>query len=205
VTSAIVLHDLGSEEAGGPWRAVVPEGWEVPDLPGHGSAPAPRHGAYDPLGPATLARWALGGSGLAVGVGQNAHAVLILAAGGACDAAAIVDGLWGPWPDARSSVEGMYAAVRGMLYDEGATAPPPSVGLDPRTRYGYGVTVSAPFARKFWGAITCPVLVVETPASATPGGERAARVSWLGGAATLVELDTDEPARVVEAITDWAG
>ncbi|MGV3759795.1 MAG: hypothetical protein ACO1PW_09685, partial [Actinomycetota bacterium] len=87
MTVGFVLHDLGSEEAGAPWRVVLPAGWEAPDLPGHCEAPAPRHGAYDPMGPVTLARWALGGSGVVLGVGANAHAALVLAAGGGCERA----------------------------------------------------------------------------------------------------------------------
>ncbi|MFL6204953.1 MAG: hypothetical protein ACJ739_06350 [Acidimicrobiales bacterium] len=198
--TAFLLHDLGSEAAGAPWREVIPEGWEAPDLPGHGSTPAPRHGAYDPLGPATLARWALDGDGLVVGVGQNAHGALILAAGGGCSAVAIVDGLWGRWRSAEDAVDEMYATIRAMLDDDLATEAPPPKGLDPRTRHGYGVSVSEAFARKFWGAITCPVIAVETPASTTPADERAERVRWFGGDSTLVELDTDDPAAVVAAI-----
>ena len=201
----VVLHDLGSEEAGEPWRAVVPEGWEAPDLPGHGSAPAPRHGGYDPLGPTTLARWALEGQGLVVGIGQNAHGALILAGGGGCEAVAIVDGLWGRWPSAEEAIDGMYDGLRRMLDDEGVTAPPPPSGLDPRTRHGYGVTVSATFVEKFWGAITCPVVAIETPASATPPDERAERVSWFGGETALVELESGEPALIVRAIAERLG
>jgi hypothetical protein len=199
-TRAIVLHDLGSEAAGEPWRSVAPEGWEAPDLPGHGGTPAPRHGGYDPLGPTTLARWALAGQGLVVGVGQNAHAALILAAGGGCEAVAIVDGLWGRWPAADEAVDGMYGTIRRLVDDDGAIAPPPASGLDPRTRHGYGVTVSADFVQKFWGAITCPVVIVETPASMTPPEERPERASWFGGETVLIELGSGDPALVVEAI-----
>ena len=205
MTPTFVLHDLGSEGAGEPWRSVIPEGWEAPDLPGHGASPAPRHGGYDPLGPTTLARWALAGQGLVVGVGQNAHAALILAAGGGCEAVAIVDGLWGRWPAADEAVDDMYGAIRRLVDDEGATAPPPASGLDPRTRHGYGVTVSADFVRKFWGAITCPVVIVETPASTTPPEERAERASWFRGETVLIELGSGEPALVVEAIASRVG
>ena len=200
--TAFLLHDLGSEAAGEPWRAVVPEGWVAPDLPGHGSTPAPRHGAYDPLGPTTLARWALRGQGLVVGIGQNAHGALILAAGGGCEAVAIVDGLWGAWPAPDDAVDAMYAGIRRMLDDEGATAPPPPRGLDPRTRHGYGVTVSAEFTQKFWGSITCPVVAIETPASRTPPDERAERMSWFGGDTALVELADDDHALIVRAIAE---
>ena len=151
MSTAIVLHDLGSEAAGAPWRAVVPEGWEAPDLPGHGTTPAPRHGAYDPLGPTTLARWALAGRGLVVGIGQNAHGALILAAGGVM----VVVDFFRP----------------------------------------------TSFAQKFWGAITCPVVAVETPASTTPPDERAERARWFGGPVQLVELASAEPGDVMAAIT----
>ena len=124
MTDALVLHDLGAEAAGAPWRAVVPDGWAAPDLPGHGAAPAPRHGAYDPLGPATLARWALGGSGVVVGVGANAHGALVLAAGGACERAVVVDGLWGPWRAAEDQIAEMYAGLRRIVDHEAAVAPP---------------------------------------------------------------------------------
>lgn len=205
MTAGVVLHDLGAEDAGAPWRAALPGGWWAPDLPGHGAEPAPRHGAYDPLGPITLVRWALAGSGLVVGVGQNAHAALVLAAGGGCDAVAIVDGLSGRWPAADEAVGEMYAGLRRVLDDDAATGPPPASGLDPRTRHGYGLTVSASFARRFWGAITCPVLAVETPSSPTPTAERAERAGWFGGPTELLELDTRSPAAVVDAILRWSG
>lgn len=201
--TVVVLHDLGAAEAGAPWRAVVPDGWLAPDLPGHGVAPAPRHGAYDPMGPVTLARWALAGEGVVVGVGQNAHGALILAAGGGCSAAAIVDGLWGPWPRPEEAIEATYADIRAILADERSVGPPPAAGLDPRTRHGYGLSVSPAFAQRFWGAITCPVLVIETPSSATPPIERADRVGWFGGPATLVELHDAAPAAVVAAVAAW--
>lgn len=203
MSSVVLLHDLGAEDAGEPWRTVSPLDWHIPDLPGHGMTPAPRHGAYDPMGPVTLARWALDGSGIAVGVGQNAHGALILAAGRACDAVAVVDGLWGAWQEPVEAVDLMYANLRAILDDVGSVAPAPRSGLDPRTRHGYGVQVSPSFLAKLWGAITCPVLVIETPASATPPDERAARTALFGGEVTMVELDAGSPAAVVAAVREW--
>jgi hypothetical protein len=200
--SVVLLHDLADAEAGEPWRAVVPDGWVVPDLPGHGETPAPRHGAYDPMGPVTLARWMLGGAGTVVGVRSNAHGALILAAGGGCEAVVVVDGLWGPWPTPADAIAAQYAALRAILADEASVGPPPSTGLDPRATHGYGVSVSDAFARRFWGAITCPVLAIETPASATPPTERVERVAWFGGPATLVEVADPAPATVVAALVD---
>ena len=97
----------------------------------------------------------------------------------------------------------MYAGLRAILADDGAIGPPPPSGLDPRTRHGYGVTVSPPFAQRFWGAITCPVLAVETPASPTPPSERAERVAWFGGPTTLVELPVSTEADVTAEIVAW--
>ena len=202
--TVVLLHDLGAEDAGEPWRAAAPDDWIAPDLPGHGQAPAPRHGAYDPMSPVTLARWTLGGSGVVVGVGQNAHGALILAAGGGCDAAVIVDGLWGEWQEADDAIAQMYAGLRAILADEEATASAPRSGLDPRTKHGYGVSVSPSFAQRFWGAITCPVLAIETPASRTPPMERAERVAWFGGETTLVEVPHEGAAPIVHAVVTWA-
>jgi hypothetical protein len=40
--------------------------------------------------------------------------------------------------------------------------------------------------------------------SMTPRDERRERIAWFGGAATLVEVDTANPATVVDAIQAWA-
>jgi len=203
--TVVLLHDLGAEEAGEPWRAAAPDDWVVPDLPGHGSTPAPRHGAYDPMSPVTIARWALDGRGLVVGVAQNAHGALILAAGRGCEAVAVVDGLWHPWEEPADAIEAMYAGLRGILGDPGATAPAPASGLDPRTKHGYGVHMSPAFAQRFWSAIDCPVLAIETPASTTPPAEREERLSWFGGDTTLVVLSDVDPAAAVSAVREWSG
>jgi hypothetical protein len=203
VTEVVLLHDLGAEDAGEPWRGAVPAGWMAPDLPGHGATPAPRHGAYDPMGPVTLARWWLRGRGLVVGIGQNAHGALILAAGGGCDAVAIVDGLWGPWQEPEQAIDDMYAGLRAMVADRAAVGPPPASGLDPRTRHGYGVHVSRAFAERFWGAVACPVVAIETAGSRTPRNERAERLAWFGGSTTLLELDNADPEAVVAAVAAW--
>ncbi len=98
----------------------------------------------------------------------------------------------------------MYAGLRGILADDAATAPPPTSGLDPRTKHGYGVTVSPSFAQSFWGAVSCPVLAIETPASPTPAEERAERLSWFGGETQLVEVDDVGVDAVITAVVTWA-
>jgi hypothetical protein len=208
LTPALVLHDLGDPEGGAGWRSALDaETWSAPDLPGHGSAPAPRNGAYDPMAVVTLARcWFAareGGARVVMAVGQNAHAGAVLGAGGGCDALVLVDGLHGPFGSPVEDVAAMYATVRAIADDPAATGPPPTHGLDPRATYGYGVTVTATFLQRFWGDITLPVLVVETPASATPALERAERVSWFAGPVTLAEVPDSSPATIAGAVEPW--
>src|SRR4051794_32958750 len=147
--------------------------------------------------PVALARWALANASdgaTLVGVGENAHGALVHAAGGGCDRVVVVDGLWGPWRTPAEEVDAFYALIRGIAEDPAATGPPPAAGFDPRAAHGYGVMASARFCRRFWAAIDQPVLALETPASTTPREERAERVAWFGGPATLVELDAAVPA-----------
>ena len=158
------------ERRGGPPRRRA--GW-CPTSPVTATTPAPRHGAYDPLSPVTLARWTLGGRGLLVGVGQNAHGALDpggrrrLRRGRPSSTACGVRGRTRttPSPTCTPTCERSSPTTASI-------APAPPAGLDPRTTHGYGVHVSAAFAQRFWGAITCPVLAVETPASPTPPSER---------------------------------
>jgi hypothetical protein len=207
--TVVLLHDLGDPVGGARWRSAAPSDWIIPDLPGHGSTPAARSGHYDPMSAVAIARWTLAheadgtaGSTL-VGVGDNAHAALVGAAGGDCDRVVVVDGLWAPWRAPAEEIDAFYAMIRAIAADPAATAPPPASGLDPRATYGYGVMSSARFARRFWGAVDQPVLAIETPRSTTPRADRAERAAWFGGAHTLVELDAADPATVVDAIRAW--
>jgi pimeloyl-ACP methyl ester carboxylesterase len=206
-----LLHDLGDPVGGALWRSAAPHDWIVPDLPGHGSTPALRTGHYDPMSAVALARWTLAHRPLGadtstlVGVGQNAHAALVSAAGGDCDRVVIVDGLWGAWLDPVEEIDAFYAMIRAIAADPAAIAPPPASGLDPRARYGYGVMSSARFAQRFWATIDQPLLAIETPRSMTPRDERMERIAWFGGETALVELDTANPATVVDAMQTWLG
>jgi hypothetical protein len=207
--TVVVLHDLGDPLGGSGWRAAAPRDWIVPDLPGHGSTPAVRTGHYDPMSVVSIARWTLaheaagGGASTLVGVGRNAHAALVHAAGGGCDRVAVVDGLWGPWRRPSDEVDAIYAMVRAIAADPTATSAPPASGLDPRATYGYGVMSGPNFARRSWAAVDQPVLAIETPNSTTPADERAERISWFGGTVTVVEVDDTDPATLVDAIEAW--
>jgi hypothetical protein len=208
--TVVLLHDLGDPAGGAAWRSAAPPDWIIPDLPGHGSTPAVRTGHHDPMSAVAIARWTLAGrpNGAAastlVGVGHNAHAALVGAAGGDCDRVVIVDGLWGPWRAPVEEIDAFYAMLRAIAADPAATGAPPASGLDPRARYGYGLMSSARFAQRFWGTIDQPVLAIETPRSPTPPDERTRRVGWFGGVAGLVELGTADAAAVVDAIHAWS-
>jgi pimeloyl-ACP methyl ester carboxylesterase len=204
--SVVVLHDLGDPAGGARWRAAAPADWIAPDLPGHGATPAVRTGHYDPLAIAAIARWTIPDAATAtlMGVRRNAHAAVVAAVAGECARLVIVDGLWGPWRTPAAEVDAFYAYVRRIASDPGATAAAPAHGLDPRAAHGYGVFAGATFAQQVWGAVDQPVLVVETPRSATPESERAERISWFAGPVTLVTAPDDEPA-IVAAIETWLG
>ena len=167
----------GASRRGGA-RGRARTGWVVPDLPGHGTTPAPRHGAYDPLGPVTLARWALGGRG----PGGRRRPERPRRARSWRPAAAATR-----WPS--STACGVRGRTRTTPSTDDVRRPP----SDPRRRRrrsprrrrpastrgrGTATACTCPpaFAQRFWGAITCPVLAVETPASPTPPSERAERV-----------------------------
>jgi pimeloyl-ACP methyl ester carboxylesterase len=208
--TVVLLHDLGDPDAGDRWRAAAPSDWIIPDLPGHGLTPAVRTGHYDPMSVVAIARWTLARelaasdrSSTLVGVGQNAHAALVHAAGGGSDNVVVVDGLWGRWRSPSEEIDAFYSMVRAIASDPAATARPPASGLDPRATYGYGVMSSGQFAQRFWAEVDQPVLAIETPNSTTPRDERPERVAWFGGPTTLVEVDGFDPATIVEAIQNW--
>jgi pimeloyl-ACP methyl ester carboxylesterase len=205
----LVLHDLGDAAGGALWRASVGDRVLAPDLPGHGEAPAPVNGAYDPGVVIVAGRRALLDAGaepaIVVGCGTQAYAATVLAIGGFASGLVLLDGLQGRWHSADESVAVMYAWVRAIADDPDALAPAPAPGpnsLDPRTSHGYGASPTEWFAQDFWAAVPVPTLLLETPESPTPAAERGERASWFAHS-TLVEIPNPAPTTVLEAITAW--
>lgn len=207
MSGVLVLHDLGEADGGAGWRAAAPDGWAVLDQPGHGRLPPPASGVYDPMGVAVLARWRIGpltpDGWTVVGVGENAHAAVILAVAGGCERLVLVDGLWGPWPTPEGSVVASHARMRAIAADPAARGPAPAGAVDPKAHHGYGINAAPTMARLLWAGIAGPTLVIETTASPTPPGERAERLSWFGGPATLVEGVAPGQATVTAVVQDW--
>lgn len=170
----LVLHGPGDKGAGGPWAvALRTAGWPgpvlAPDLPGHGTAPAPEGGAYELVDAALHVLPAPIGRDrerpVVVGVGANGWAAQLLALGGRAAALVLVDGLGGPWRSPAHFVADERAWLRSVAEDPAATGPPPAVGLDPRLRHAVPRQTSIELARRGAGALAVPVLVLESPGS----------------------------------------
>lgn len=218
----LVLHDLGDEEAGGPWRrAFAAAGWEghvlAPDLPGHGSAPVPEGGDYVALDAAFAALRALRvlegpviegpvveGAPVVVGVGAIGWAAQVLALGGRASALVLVDGLGGPWADRWTSVAAQRRHLRAIADDPAAVAPPPSSGLDPRLRHGVGCQTGRGLAERMAAAMPVPVLVLDSPASLLSADERDDLTSRFAGGSTVIPLAHRGPTEVAARVTPWA-
>lgn len=211
----VVLHDVGAAAAGAPWRgALSAAGWDgpvvAPDLPGHGSTPAPTGGSYEL---ADAAIWALpalaeaveGGDEppVVVGVGTNGWGATIVAMAGRASALVLVDGLGGPWTDAFSVINSGREWLRAIADDPAAVAPAPANGLDPRLRHGLAPQRSQRTAERAAAATKVPVLVIQTPASALDRADRSALVAHFSSPVDVVELPTRDPSAVAAAVVKW--
>lgn len=181
----LVLHELGDERGGAPWREVlVQDGWEgpwsAPDQPGHGDAPweadyyEPAHLVMAPLRHLLVTGWR--DRPIVVGVGAYASAAELLALGGR--AAGVV--LVGRRPEPASvtadeSIAADYEWLRRVADDTEAQAPAPQGRTDPRTRHGVAPHHDPHYAARQRAAIPVPVL----------------------------EVSCGEPAEVLAAIRDW--
>ena len=219
VAALLFLHEVGDAEGPRRWRALAgpgghQPGWPgvvlVPDLPGHGGVP-PEEGAYYAPGDVALVGVrALAAAGLegepplVAGHGWGAFGAELLAAAGRASALVLVDGLGGPWVSRSELIDVQHAWVRSVLADPAALAPPPPGAIDPRLRHGFPSIWERAFTEARRGAITVPVLALESPASPTPPGERAQRVAAFGGEARAEEIAEASPQAVLEALSAWS-
>jgi hypothetical protein len=212
VSKVFVVHDVGDPDGGARWReALAVAGWSgevrAPDLPGHGSAPAPVGGTYE-LTDALLAVLrdvpADGDRPLVLGVGTNGWCASILALGGRASALVLVDGLGGPFAEPAEAMARERERLRRLADDPAAVGPPPATGLDPRLRHGVSPLGSRPMAERVAAATTVPVLLVETPASPVGADDRAAVAGRYPAGATVVEVPAGDPEAAAAAVVDWA-
>jgi hypothetical protein len=207
----LVLHDLGSADAGGPWRSVEWKGdLLAPDLPGHGSAALPVGEAYALADPALWALPVLRDAGwtdppIILGVGRSGLGAEVLAAGGRAAVLVLVDGLGGPWLTPTETAAATRAWVRGVFADRDSLAPAGDRRPDPRLAHGFPPPWERRFIEGLRGSITVPVLALETPASPTPAAEQRDRLASYGGAATLTRITSADPETVYSALAQFVG
>jgi pimeloyl-ACP methyl ester carboxylesterase len=207
----LVLHDIGDEAGGGPWReAFVAAGWVgdvvAPDLPGHAGAPPPLGGDHESGDGAFVAVRALAaagverGSAVCVGVGVNGWSAQLHGLGRRASAVVLVDGLGGPWMPIRERVLAGAARLRAIADDPESVAPMPAgATLDPRLHHRLPTHGSRKMAFEVAPLLPVPVVVVETPASATPADDAERLAALMGAGGSLVRLDDTAPATVAAA------
>jgi pimeloyl-ACP methyl ester carboxylesterase len=173
----VVLHDVGDEGGGRPWRdAFVEAGWRgqviAPDLPGHAGAPPPEGGNYEPADAAyvvvpLLAQ--LGEPAVVIGVGVNGWTATLAGLAGRASHVVLVDGSGAPWITPTEAIHRQLGWLRTMVDDPDALAPAPTDGsLDPRLRHGVPAHGSRRLAFRGASKLTVPLVLVETPQSACP-------------------------------------
>lgn len=198
----LVLHDVGDEGGGRPWReAFLDAGWHgqvlAPDLPGHAGAPPPEGGNYEASDAAyvtvpLLAR--LGEPVVAVGVGVNGWTASLCGLAGRASAVVLVDGTGAPWITPTEAIHRQRDWLRALADDPAAMGPPPTDGsLDPRLRHGLPRHGSRRLALRAASQLPVPLLLVESPASGCPADDAAS----LG---TVVPVPDASPATVARAV-----
>ena len=217
MTDLLVLHALGDPEGGARWaRAFRAAGWpgpvHAPDLPGHAGREPPLGGAYHRADPALVGALALadlpaGPPPVIVGVGPSGWGAQLLALGGRAGALVLVDGLGGPWLSAPAAVAAEREWLRALADDPAALAPAPAgAPVDPRLRHGVPGQTDHGLALRAAGAISAPVLVVETapPDRALLPAHEVDEMVAAFPAAELLRSEAASMATVADAVTRWA-
>ena len=207
----LVLHDVGDEAGGGPWRnAFLAAGWAgdvmAPDLPGHAGVPAPEGGNHESGDGAFVAVRTLAaagvepGSPIVLGVGVNGWNAQLHGLGGRATAVVLVDGLGGPWTPIREAVLSGAGRLRAIAADPEAVAPmAPGVSLDPRLRHGLPTHGSRRMAFEVAAVMPVPVVVLESPASPVPPRDAEELATRMSAGGPLVRIDDLSPAIVAAA------
>ena len=204
----LVLHDVGDERGGAPWREAFEDaGWDgavlAPDLPGHAGVPPPIGGDYEMVDPVFTALAVLPEAGerpVVVGVGASGWPASILALGGRASALVLVDGLGGPpWFDARGQIARLLPWLRAIADDPDAVAPMPAgAPLDPRLRHGMSHHGSRRLAERAARAMPVPALLVESRL-----GEAEQLAPLYKSGATVTAVADPSPAAVAAAAVSW--
>ena len=210
----VVLHEMGSDAAGGPWRsAFEAAGWPgpllVPDLPGHGEAPPPPGGCYDLVDPALTGDRVLDGAAgerppVVVGVGVTGWSAQVLGLAGRAAAVVLVDGLNGPWVEPAENIGAGHRWLRAIADDADAVADPPASGPDPRARHGVVPHGDRDLAERAAAVMPVPVLLVETTGSALRPDEVDDLAARYATGAAVVRPERDDPDAVAAEVVAWA-
>ena len=207
-----MLHDVGDPDGGRRWRtALEGAGWpgavRAPDLPGHGTTPAPVGGSYELADPVLAVLPSVPADDpeapVVLGVGTNGWCASVLALGGRAAALVLVDGLGGPFRTQAVTMAAERERLRAIADDAAAVGPPPPAGLDPRLRHGVGPLGHRGVAERAAAATRVPVLLVETPSSPVGPEERDAVAARYPAGATLAELPAADPDAVAAAVVAW--
>lgn len=205
MTDLLVLHDVGAP-GGGAWSGAFAR-WPgrvlAPDLPGHHGTPPPVGGHYE-TGDAVFAaldllRTETPDELVIVGVGHNGAAAQILALGGRAAGLVLVDGLGGPWLGPVEIDERQREMRRRILTTPGAMSEPAPGAADPRATMVVRAADRG-FAVRQAEAMPVPVLLIETPSSATPDADELVNHF---AQATLTHLDAVDPGRAASIVGAW--
>ena len=202
MTDLVVLHDAGAP-GGGEWAdafAAWPGTVHAPDLPGHGDAPMPVDGHYEPNAAIFAVAGHLAGKPpVVLGVGVHGHPALMLAVGGRACGLVLVDGLGGPWLDVVARNERLRELRREILSTPAALERHHPPGTDvratmvlPQSNRDHVVRVAS--------QVAVPTLVVESSASPTPD---APSVAAAFPSASLVAVGDPVPGVVARHVLDW--